>query len=197
MHIIHRHLNAIQEIFFCAAVVAPRTVRWDTPFIPPKEMYLAPRIPGAIRFLPEERVHLPWGRSTRKGQHAFPPGRHRSLDSLSKKTNSLFRKGFRSFNNYNFSRQFSCFQITVLFQQQGAVSVIFDPSPRRTSFYSPLNFLMILGIKNENTKSPMEKNTLKDISSPQFPDAHTSFRAPMKNVKMKVPTIIPRPVPKR
>jgi len=52
-----------------------------------------------------------------------------------------------------------------------------------------------LGIKKEKINSPMEKKTLNDISSPQFPDAHTSFNVPIKNVNMNVPTIMPKPVP--
>jgi hypothetical protein len=54
---------------------------------------------------------------------------------------------------------------------------------------------MILGMKNEKIKRPMEKKTLKDISSPQFSEAHTSFNVPIKKVKINVPTIMPRPVP--
>ena len=54
---------------------------------------------------------------------------------------------------------------------------------------------MILGIKNEKINSAIEKNTLRDMSSPQFPEDHTSFNVPIKKVKMKVPTIMPRPVP--
>jgi hypothetical protein len=54
---------------------------------------------------------------------------------------------------------------------------------------------MILGMKNEKIKSPIEKKTLNDISSPQFPEAHTSFSVPMKKVKMNVPTMMPSPVP--
>jgi hypothetical protein len=54
---------------------------------------------------------------------------------------------------------------------------------------------MILGMKNEKIKSPMEKKTLKDINSPQLPDTHTSFSVPIKKVKINVPTIIPSPVP--
>ena len=57
------------------------------------------------------------------------------------------------------------------------------------------NFFIILGIKNERINRPMEKNTLKEISSPQLPDAHTSFSEPIKNVKMNVPTVMPSPVP--
>jgi hypothetical protein len=56
---------------------------------------------------------------------------------------------------------------------------------------------MILGMKNEKIKSPIEKKTLKDISSPQFPEVHTFFNVPIKKVKIKVPTIMPRPVPKK
>ena len=64
-------------------------------------------------------------------------------------------------------------------------------------YRSPLIFLIILGIKNENAKSPREKKTLNDISWPQSPEDQTSFRVPIKNVKMKVPTRIPSPVPKK
>ena len=60
-----------------------------------------------------------------------------------------------------------------------------------------LNLLMILGIKSENIKSPIEKKTLKEISCPQLPLAQTCFNVPTKNVKIKVPTTIPSPVPKK
>ncbi len=43
----------------------------------------------------------------------------------------------------------------------------------------------------------MEKKTLEDNSSPQFPETQTSFSVPMKKVKIKVPTMMPRPVPKK
>lgn len=56
---------------------------------------------------------------------------------------------------------------------------------------------MIFGMKKEKIKRPMEKNTLKVTNSPQFPEAHTSFTVPMKKVKIKVPTMMPRPVPKK
>ena len=52
-------------------------------------------------------------------------------------------------------------------------------------------------MKNEKMKRHMEKMTLKESNSPQLPDAQTSFRVPMKNVKTKVPTMIPRAVPKK
>ena len=55
---------------------------------------------------------------------------------------------------------------------------------------------MIIGIKNEKTNRPIEKNTLKEMSSPQFPDDQTAFSVPIKKVKIKVPTIMPNPVPK-
>jgi hypothetical protein len=54
-----------------------------------------------------------------------------------------------------------------------------------------------LGIKKEKMKRPIEKKTLKDISSAQLPEIQTSLRVPTKKVKMKVPTRIPSPVPKR
>jgi len=54
---------------------------------------------------------------------------------------------------------------------------------------------MIFGIKNENTNNPREKKTLREINSPQLPETHTSLTVPIKNVKMNVPTRIPRPVP--
>jgi hypothetical protein len=41
----------------------------------------------------------------------------------------------------------------------------------------------------------MEKKTLKETNSPQFPEVHTSFRVPMKKVNINVPTIMPKPVP--
>jgi hypothetical protein len=56
---------------------------------------------------------------------------------------------------------------------------------------------MILGIKSEKTNNPTEKNTLKEINSAQLPETQTSFRVPTKNVKINVPTIIPRPVPEK
>jgi hypothetical protein len=56
---------------------------------------------------------------------------------------------------------------------------------------------MILGIKKENTKRAIEKKTLKDISSAQLPDTQISFKVPIKNVNIKVPTMIPSPVPKK
>ena len=40
-------------------------------------------------------------------------------------------------------------------------------------YASPFIFLMTLGMKNEKIKSPIEKKTLKDINSPQLPEAHT------------------------
>jgi hypothetical protein len=52
-------------------------------------------------------------------------------------------------------------------------------------------------MKNEKINNPMEKKTLKDKSSPQFPETHTSFSVPMKKVKIKVPTMMPNPVPKK
>ena len=64
-------------------------------------------------------------------------------------------------------------------------------------YFSPFTALIIFGMKKENTNNPMEKKTLKDISSSQFPDAQTSFNVPIKKVKMNVPTIIPKPVPKK
>ena len=39
--------------------------------------------------------------------------------------------------------------------------------------------------------------SLNDHSAPQSPDTQTSLSVPMKNVKMKVPTRIPTPVPKK
>jgi hypothetical protein len=52
-------------------------------------------------------------------------------------------------------------------------------------------------MKKEKIKSATEKETLKDNRPPQSPDAQTSFTVPTKKVKIKVPTIIPRPVPKK
>ena len=54
---------------------------------------------------------------------------------------------------------------------------------------------MILGMKKEKTNKPIEKNTLNEINSPQLPEVQTSFNVPIKKVKMKVPTMIPSPVP--
>jgi hypothetical protein len=62
---------------------------------------------------------------------------------------------------------------------------------------SPLILFMILGIKKEKINRATEKNTLKEIRSPQFPEAHTSFTVPIKKVKIKVPTMMPRPVPRK
>ena len=50
-------------------------------------------------------------------------------------------------------------------------------------------------MKKEKIKRVTEKKTLKDSNSSQFPETHTFFRVPMKKVKIKVPTIIPNPVP--
>jgi hypothetical protein len=55
---------------------------------------------------------------------------------------------------------------------------------------------MILGMKKEKINRPIEKKTLNAINSAQLPEAQTSFRVPMKNVKIKVPTMMPSPVPK-
>lgn len=63
--------------------------------------------------------------------------------------------------------------------------------------FTPFIFFMILGMKKENTNSPMEKKTLKDNSCPQSPETHTSLRVPIKKVKINVPTRIPSPVPKK
>ena len=70
------------------------------------------------------------------------------------------------------------------------------PSVVRVVFYSFFIFLIILGIKKEKIKRAMEKNTLKERSSAQFPETQTSFKVPIKNVNIKVPTMMPRPVPK-
>ncbi len=63
--------------------------------------------------------------------------------------------------------------------------------------YPSLNLLMILGMDNEKTKRATEKKTFEEKSSPQFPLAQTSLSVPMKKMKMKVPTMMPRPVPKK
>jgi len=63
--------------------------------------------------------------------------------------------------------------------------------------FSFLKRFKILGIKNEKTNSATEKSTLNEISLPQSPEAQTSFNVPMKKVKMKVPTMIPKPVPQK
>lgn len=60
-----------------------------------------------------------------------------------------------------------------------------------------LIFFIIFGIKKEKIKSPMEKKTLNEIRSPQLPDAQTFFRVPIKKVKIKVPTMMPRLVAKK
>jgi hypothetical protein len=52
-------------------------------------------------------------------------------------------------------------------------------------------------MKSEKMKRPTEKKTLKEINSPQFPEAHTFFKVAKKNMRIKVPTIIPRPVPEK
>ena len=44
-------------------------------------------------------------------------------------------------------------------------------------------------MKKENTKRPIEKKTLNDINSPQFPDTQTSFKVPIKKVNINVPTV--------
>ena len=49
---------------------------------------------------------------------------------------------------------------------------------------------MILGMKREKTKRPIEKKTLKEIRFPQLPLVQTSLRVPMKKVKMNVPTMM-------
>ncbi len=52
-------------------------------------------------------------------------------------------------------------------------------------------------MKSEKINYPMEKKTLKDNSSPPFPETQTSFSVPMKKVKIKVPTMMPRAVPRK
>ena len=44
---------------------------------------------------------------------------------------------------------------------------------------------------------PALLTVVKEISFPQSPEPQTSFTVPMKKVKMKVPTRMPRPVPKK
>jgi len=65
--------------------------------------------------------------------------------------------------------------------------------------YSIIMALVLFGIyvifKLQETY--IVKKTLNEMSSPQLPDAHTSFSVPIKKVKIKVPTIIPSPVPKK
>ena len=58
-------------------------------------------------------------------------------------------------------------------------------------------FLIILGIKNEKMNRATEKKTFSETSCPQSPLDQTSFSVPIKNVKTKVPTMIPKPVPKK
>lgn len=64
-------------------------------------------------------------------------------------------------------------------------------------FALPLKYLMILGIKREKTNKATEKMTLKEISWPHWPEDQICLMVPMKKVKMKVPTMIPNPVPKK
>ena len=54
---------------------------------------------------------------------------------------------------------------------------------------TPRIFLINLGMKKEKTNRAMEKKTLTEISSAQFPETQTSLRVPMKKVKIKVPTM--------
>jgi len=58
-----------------------------------------------------------------------------------------------------------------------------------------LIFLMIVGMAKEKIKKIREKNVLKESKPSQLPDAHTSFKVPMKKVKINVPAIMPMPVP--
>ena len=56
---------------------------------------------------------------------------------------------------------------------------------------------MIFGMNREKMKRATEKKTLKEMRFPQWPLAQTSLRVPMKKVKINVPTIMPKPVPKK
>jgi hypothetical protein len=60
---------------------------------------------------------------------------------------------------------------------------------------------MILGMKNEKMNNPMTKKILKESNAPQLPESMASFmvtfRVPANNVKIKVPGMMPRPVPKK
>jgi hypothetical protein len=57
--------------------------------------------------------------------------------------------------------------------------------------------LMTLGMKNENTKSDIENSTFQLSKPVQSPLAQISFTVPKKKVRMKVPTTIPKAVPKK
>lgn len=48
--------------------------------------------------------------------------------------------------------------------------------------------LMMSGVKNENTKRPMEKKTLKEMRRAQSPETQISLIVPIKKVKIKSPT---------
>ena len=61
----------------------------------------------------------------------------------------------------------------------------------------PLILLMVLGMKNEKIRRATEKKTLKDNSTPQLPEVHTSLRAPPKKVKTKIPIKTPMAVPQK
>jgi hypothetical protein len=52
-------------------------------------------------------------------------------------------------------------------------------------------------MNNEKINNEIEKKTLKETSCPQSPETQTSFIVPIKKVKIKVPTIMPNPVPKK
>jgi hypothetical protein len=50
-------------------------------------------------------------------------------------------------------------------------------------------------MKKEKMNSAREINTFQLRSPSQRPEIQISFNVPIKNVKMKVPTIMPRAVP--
>jgi hypothetical protein len=59
----------------------------------------------------------------------------------------------------------------------------------------PFAIFRSFGMKNEKMKSAMERKTFQLNNSSHRPPAQTSLIVPMKNVKINVPTMIPRPVP--
>jgi len=100
------------------------------------------------------------------------------------------------YSNFNFGKIFKSLILKRSHNLYLPIRVRLLPGPTILfNYVLPFIFFMILGMKNEKIKSPIEKKTLKDISSPQFPEAQISFNVPIKKVKINVPTIIPRPVP--
>jgi hypothetical protein len=64
------------------------------------------------------------------------------------------------------------------------------PYPLNPSF----DFLDDLGDEEGEDK---QADREEQFERHHFPEAHTSFTVPIKNVKIKVPTMMPRPVPKK